>query len=58
MTPIGSLATLIWLHILARKGVRITWTYFMRIGIVLTLPTLATALLGLVLQLLLLHLNP
>jgi arsenical pump membrane protein len=55
MTPIGSLATLIWLHILKRKGVVVTWSYFMRIGAVLTLPTLAVALLGLALQLSFLH---
>lgn len=47
ITPLGSLSTLVWLHVLARQGIYVSWGQYIRLALVLGIPLLFVSTLSL-----------
>ncbi|TKX34274.1 arsenic transporter [Campylobacter taeniopygiae] len=50
LTPIGSLATLFWLELLAKRGIKISFLKYCKFSFFITLPVLFFSFLGLILK--------
>ncbi len=49
LTPIGSLATLLWLVLLRSRGIRVSAGTYVRYGVLVTVPALAAGAAGVLL---------
>ena len=57
LLPIGTLATLLWMHILKKNKIKITWLDYMKITFLVIPPTLIFTLISLYLWLILVFVN-
>ena len=47
LTPVGALAGIMWSNILKKHGLQFSYVSFVKVGVIVAMPTLLTALLGL-----------